>query len=345
MNGLNIVFLVYRFYPNIGGIEVNAELLATQFVLEGNSVVLITCSEELTAKSFAFNVVRKPSIFLLLKKILMADVIFENNPCLRLSWPLFFLNKKSVIAIRTVIQRASGNRSWQDILKLWRLKKSTKVIAVSDYIRRVTFNDSIVIGNPYRKEFFKNLPDIKRTNAFVFIGRLVSDKGVDLALRAFRLYLDLNSNTLIENPIFTIIGDGPERKNLENLSNLLQLDPYVWFLGSKTEQDLVEELNKHISLIVPSLWKEPFGNVALEGMACGCIPIVSDGGGLPEAIGEAGLIFERENVEDLAEKMKLLMTDFNLQQKMINAQKSHLALHDPKTVAQKYLEVIKSAMN
>ena len=342
---MKILFLSHVFWPQIGGIEVNSEILCDEFSNLGYDVVLLTSLKSSDEKDFSFSVVRSPSIFKLIKLIIDCDIIFENNPCLRLSWPLFFLKKKSVIAIRTVIERASGNRSWQDILKLWRLKKSTKVIAVSDYIRRVTFNDSIVIGNPYRKEFFKNLPDIKRTNAFVFIGRLVSDKGVDLALRAFRLYLDLNSNALIEKPIFTIIGDGPERKNLEDLSNLLQLDPYVLFLGSKTEQDLAQELNKHISLIVPSLWQEPFGNVALEGMACGCIPIVSDGGGLPEAIGEAGLIFERGNVEDLAEKMKLLITDFDLQQKMINAQKSHLALHDPKTVAQKYLEVIKSAMN
>lgn len=342
---MKILFLSHVFWPQIGGIEVNSEILCDEFSNLGYDVVLLTSLKSSDEKDFSFSVVRSPSIFKLIKLIIDCDIIFENNPCLRLSWPLFFLKKKSVIAIRTVIERASGNRSWQDILKLWRLEKSTKVIAVSDYIRRVTFNDSIVIGNPYRKEFFKNLPDIKRTNAFVFIGRLVSDKGVDLALRAFRLYLDLNSNALIEKPIFTIIGDGPERKNLEDLSNLLQLDPYVWFLGSKTEQDLAQELNKHISLIVPSLWQEPFGNVALEGMACGCIPIVSDGGGLPEAIGEAGLIFERGNVEDLAEKMKLLITDFDLQQKMINAQKSHLALHDPKTVAQKYLEVIKSAMN
>ena len=342
---MKILFLSHVFWPQIGGIEVNSEILCDEFSNLGYDVVLLTSLKSSDEKDFSFSVVRSPSIFKLIKLIIDCDIIFENNPCLRLSWPLFFLKKKSVIAIRTVIERASGNRSWQDILKLWRLKKSTKVIAVSDYIRRVTFNDSIVIGNPYRKEIFKNLPDIKRTNAFVFIGRLVSDKGVDLALRAFRLYLDLNSNALIEKPIFTIIGDGPERKNLEDLSNLLQLDPYVWFLGSKTEQDLAQELNKHISLIVPSLWQEPFGNVALEGMACGCIPIVSDGGGLPEAIGEAGLIFERGNVEDLAEKMKLLITDFDLQQKMINAQKSHLALHDPKTVAQKYLEVIKSAMN
>lgn len=342
---MKILFLSHVFWPQIGGIEVNSEILCDEFSNLGYDVVLLTSLKSSDEKDFSFSVVRSPSIFKLIKLIIDCDIIFENNPCLRLSWPLFFLKKKSVIAIRTVIERASGNRSWQDILKLWRLKKSTKVIAVSDYIRRVTFNDSIVIGNPYRKEFFKNLPDIKRTNAFVFIGRLVSDKGVDLALRAFRLYLDLNSNALIEKPIFTIIGDGPERKNLEDLSNLLQLDPYVWFLGSKTEQDLAQELNKHISLIVPSLCQEAFGNVALEGMACGCIPIVSDGGGLPEAIGEAGLIFERGNVEDLAEKMKLLITDFDLQQKMINAQKSHLALHDPKTVAQKYLEVIKSAMN
>jgi glycosyltransferase involved in cell wall biosynthesis len=342
---LKLLFISHVFWPQIGGIEVNTEILCGEFLNMGHDVILLTSKKTPLQKDFGFKVVRAPSIIQLIRLINDCDVVFENNPCLRISWPLFFLRKKSVVAVRTVIERSNGSHSWQDLLKLWRLKKTSKVIAVSEYVRRVTYNESIVIGNPYRKDLFKNLQKIKRTNSFVYIGRLVSDKGVDIALRALRLCIDSDIDFRNYNLVFTIIGDGPERQHLERLTKDLKIGKYVRFLGSKVGDDLVQELNSHLSIIVPSRWREPFGNVALEGMACGCIPIVSNGGGLPEAIGKAGLVFERENIEDLYDKMKIVMTDIRFQQNLLDEQKGHLALHDPNVIAKKYLEVIKSALN
>lgn len=105
-------------------------------------------------------------------------------------------------------------------------------------------------------------------------------------------------------------------------------------------RELVAELNRHRYLLVPSLWKEPFGIVALEGMACGCWPIVVDGGGLPEAIGNLGTVFTRGDVNDLSEKMlsvkrkNVLLTDqwTDVQQ--------HLREHTVDRVGDAYLKLL-----
>jgi glycosyltransferase involved in cell wall biosynthesis len=57
-------------------------------------------------------------------------------------------------------------------------------------------------------------------------------------------------------------------------------------------------------MIVPSLDVEGFGIVALEGLACGCQMIVSDAGGLPEAVEGFGKVFPMKDVEALTTLLK-----------------------------------------
>ena len=88
---------------------------------------------------------------------------------------------------------------------------------------------------------------------------------------------------LLENsgvkPHLTIIGDGPERRALENLSRSLGLADQVSFAGKIPTDNVSKLLAEHNILIVPSIWNEGFGVVALEGIASGCVVIGSDSGG------------------------------------------------------------------
>ena len=59
------------------------------------------------------------------------------------------------------------------------------VIAISEAIRRDSVEQAVVIGNPYRSGLFRVIPEIPRENSVAFLGRLVSDKGADLLIRAF----------------------------------------------------------------------------------------------------------------------------------------------------------------
>jgi glycosyltransferase involved in cell wall biosynthesis len=348
---LKILFLSHNFYPYIGGIEANSDILSRAFFKAGHEIHVLTWTEDYSNNIFPFPIIRNPSIFQLFKEHQWADLIFENNPCLRLSWPNVIYNHFSVIALNTWVSRIEGKVGVhgkigiQDRLKFLWFKRANKVIAVSEAIRKHSFPPAIVIGNPYQADVFKVLPEITKSSTFVFLGRLVPNKGADQAIQALHKLIqsDEKEKSLPFKPTLTIIGDGPEKARLEQLVTNLQIENYVYFTGPLRGNDLAICLNKHQYLLVPSLWEEPFGNVVLEGMACGCLPIVSDGGGLPDAIGNAGLSFKRGNVEALVACIRGLIANPDLEQQLRNAAKNHLANHHPDLVSQRYLDVVEAA--
>ncbi|MBU7016079.1 MAG: glycosyltransferase family 4 protein [Theionarchaea archaeon] len=133
---------------------------------------------------------------------------------------------------------------------------------------------------------------VKR-EAVTYVGGLSHVKGVDIFLRAMRG---------IPEKVW-IIGDGPERSNLERLAEELQVDCTFW--GFRT--DICEFMNKSKIVVLPSR-KEGFGLTILEAMACGTPVIGKNTGGIPEIItGENGLLFNTE--EELHEKVLNLLQD------------------------------------
>lgn len=333
----------HKFYPDIGGIEVNSKIFAEAFFNLGHEIRLMTWTKEKGDKKFPFVITRNPNLFTILQNHLWADIIFENNPSMKLSWPLIFFKKPHVTALCTWINRVDGSDGWQDKLKKSVLKRTSAVIAVSDAIRKQCFPDAIVISNPYNNKLFRILQDIKKDKDFVFLGRLVSDKGVDIAIKALNIIWK-EEKELSTNSVFTVVGDGPEKESLQLLATRLKIDNRVNFVGALKGEGLVRCLNRHKFILVPSVWEEPFGNVALEGMGCGCIPIVSDGGGLPDAVGNAGLTFERGNVDALIEVIRKTSSDINLQLQLRENAKDHLECHKPEVIAEKYLTLMEKAI-
>lgn len=72
---------------------------------------------------------------------------------------------------------------------------------------------------------------------------------------------------------------------------------------------LPEQFQRAQIHVVPSRWDEPFGLTTVEGMASGLATIASNTGGTPEVVGDAGMLFERDSAADLAEKLRVLVTD------------------------------------
>jgi glycosyltransferase involved in cell wall biosynthesis len=340
MKPLNILFLSHRFYPFTGGIEVNSEILATEFTKRGHHVRLLTWTKETGNKEFPFYVLRNPSFGELWKNHRWADVVFENNPCYRLSWPLHFTRSKSVIAIRTLINRANGEIAFQDKLKFKHLNRADQVIAVSSAIRDACWPDATVIPNPFRNTLFRRIPEIERNKDFVFLGRMVSQKRCDLNIK---LLAELKKSHP-DRANLTVIGDGPEYENLRAMTNDLGLAGNVKFVGEMKGEELVRELNKYRYMLIPSDF-EAFGNVALEGIACGNLPIVSDSGGLVDAIGEAGLSFKSSNLESFYETTVKLLENPGLEQAIRKKADTHLSIHEPQKIAGRYLDVIESAFD
>jgi glycosyltransferase involved in cell wall biosynthesis len=226
----------------------------------------------------------------------------------------------------------------QDHLKHFAARFATG-ISVSHAVAAHVSTPSKVIPNTYREDIFYSSPDAARDKDLVFLGRLVSSKGADLLLNALAI---LKSRGL--SPRLTIIGGGPEESALQQLSKELGIADKIEFAGVKADRELASILNAHKILVVPSRWQEPFGIVALEGIACGCVVVGSEGGGLKDAIGPCGVTFPNGNVDALACALAdLLTTPDKLDDFRANAE-SHLSRHKRTDVAKAYLEVFETAI-
>lgn len=243
-----------------------------------------------------------------------------------------------VITHQTWISRLDGRLNWQDYLKHFLLRFSAS-ISISQAIAKHLTSPSTIIGNPYRNDLFCELPEIPRNKELVFLGRLVSDKGVDLLIAALG---QLKNQGL--TPKLTIIGTGSEESFLLKLAEDMDVSTQVSFVGIKTGNELVELLNAHQIMVVPSRWLEPFGIVALEGIACGCVVVGSEGGGLKDAIGPCGMTFLHGNVQSLTQKIADLL--LNPHQLAIYKAKAdgHLSQYKKTAVAKAYLQVFKDTV-
>ena len=145
-----------------------------------------------------------------------------------------------------------------------------------------------------------------------YVGRLVEQKGVDLLLEAlcglegtWRAY---------------VLGSGPENEALRSQARRLRLASRVSFDEPLPSSQMPTYYHQLDALVVPSRtrpnWKEQFGRVIVEAMACGVPVIGSDSGEIPNVIGDAGLVFPEEQVEVLRAHLARLLGDPALHQEL-----------------------------
>jgi glycosyltransferase involved in cell wall biosynthesis len=326
------------FLPQIGGLELNVANIATQIQHAGHELTLVTRTPGAGPDDFPFRVVRCPSPLEFLRWTRWCDVFFQANVSLRGLWPLLLVRRPWVVSHHSWYCQTDGRIAWQDRLKRWLLRFAAASIAVSQAVADDLEGPavhSIVIPNPYRDDLFRLLPDVARTGDLLFVGRLVSDKGVDVLLEALGL---LAAGGLA--PRLAVVGDGPERARLAEQAARLGIAERVDFLGTRTGEELVRLLNQHHILAVPSRYNEPFGIVALEGIACGCLVVGSAGGGLSEAIGPCGLTFRNGDAADLARVLAPLLRDPDASRELLAHAPAHLESHSSARIGREYVRVL-----
>ena len=149
----------------------------------------------------------------------------------------------------------------------------------------------------------------------IFAGRLVKEKNIDILIKAVALI-----KQEIPNIKCIIIGDGPERNNLESLVITLELNKNVFFTGFLENYDDVIGYTKSSRVFVLPSTREGFGIVVLEANACG-LPVVTVEHSRNAA---SGLIEEGKNgskcklfPDDMAEKITQLLDNKIIGQKCI----------------------------
>lgn len=332
---MKILIGSHYFFPSTGGIEVVTHLLAREFTRRGHEVIVVTQTPG--DGEFPFRVLRQPSATELLAAIRWCDVFLQNNISLRTLWPLAFIRRPLFIIHQTWIAAPDGKQHWSHAVKRFVLRFATS-FAISDAIARHLPVTARRINDPYDDTIFQLDALVERERQLIFVGRLVSDKGVDLLLEAMAL---LKKRRL--HPRLTIVGDGPERSKLEAQTRELSLQSDVQFAGVRSSTEIAKLLNAHEILVVPSRWAEPFGLVALEGVACGCVVIGSRDGGLPEAIGPCGVTFPNGDVDALADALATLLRDSAQRDALRAARGPHLAEFTTVAVAERLLAAFAAA--
>lgn len=333
---LRILLCSHWFQPSVGGVESISRLLAEEFTKLGADVTVLTATPG-KVWSEPYRVIRKASQRQTWALARASDVIFQNTISLRTLAPLLFSGRPVIVIHQSWMRRADGTTGIENLLKRLMIR-FCRNIAISHAIAQDIPAPSVILGNPFDAREFEDVASGPRDRDVVFLGRLVSDKGCDLLLEAFSLLAERGLR-----PNLTIIGDGDERPRLEDMSRSLGLAGQVTFLGS-LQEGRGKIVARHRIMAVPSRWAEPFGIVALEGIATGCAIVASSGGGLPDAVGPCGLFFPNGDVAGLADALERLLREDELRMSMVSAGPMHLEAFQPGTVAQRYIDVIRQVL-
>lgn len=164
------------------------------------------------------------------------------------------------------------------------------------------------------------------------VSRLEHIKGMDLVIPAFaevrRRFPDVR---------LLVVGDGSLRGSMEQQAQELGCADAVTWAGRQPQESLPQYYGEMDIVLMPSR-SEGFGLTAIEAMACGCVVVASDVGGLPEVVrdGVCGLLHRTEDVADMAEKICFLIASSELYRSL---QKNALQ-HVQKFSFQRYAELI-----
>jgi glycogen(starch) synthase len=332
--------LIYSrvFLPSVGGVETMMAILAEEFTAAGHQVKVATqttTSANAELNGVSYKVVRAPHLTSLLRLLRWADVCLCANVSLRGLGPMLLAGTPVVISHQNFY---GGGQCWslvEEIKK--RVTLLTKNICLSHAVQALMPGPSVVIPNSYRSEVFTSYNWIPKDHDFIFVGRLVSDKGVGDLIDAMGHLACMGLR-----PNLSIVGDGPERPAIMERITNYGLTPQISFRGILRGVELAKHMATHKVMVVPSRWAEPFGIVALEGIGCGCVVVGTDLGGLPEAIGPCGITVPNGDSVAMAKAMKSLLEDLELQSRCRSGAAAHLARHSRTVVANRYLNILES---
>ena len=140
------------------------------------------------------------------------------------------------------------------------------------------------------------------------VSRLEPIKGMDLVVPAFAEVLKRFPDVRL-----LVVGDGSLRATMEQQAVELGCADRITWVGRQPQEELNKWYGRMDIVLMPSR-SEGFGLTAIEAMVNGCVMVASNVGGLPEVVrdGVCGLLHRTEDVQDMAEKMCMLLGDNEL---------------------------------
>ena len=170
-----------------------------------------------------------------------------------------------------------------------------------------------IVPNAVDAELYRPLEVVQQDGPVVgHLGRLKQYKGVDHLLKAFTIV-----RREVSDARLLIVGEGEFRLALEQQANELRLTDAVTFAGQVSAEEKVRLLNQ-MTLAVNCSAKEGWGLTVIEANACGVPVVASDVPGLRDAVldEKTGLLYEYGNIEQLAQKILLMLRDAKLRTRL-----------------------------
>jgi glycogen(starch) synthase len=337
------------FWPEIGGLEVFGTSLVTELQRRGHECRIITNQREFVDPNlshyrdmpiyrfhFAKMLVENDLAEIRSTQEACASVIAEFKPEVihlnSVQGGIVHFNLQQKRRRLPALLTLHDNFLFQlsDKMTQWALRHVDALATVSDSVRRnaLAFDPRLsprlqVVLNalPVPELSPTPLPPTRRILAF---GRLVKEKGFDLAIKAFARIAGR-----FPDAILTIAGDGSEKASLQKLAVESGIADRIHFSGWVSPEKIPELINEHSLVVMPSRWQEPFGLAALQAAQMGRPLIASITGGIPEIVidGVTGKLFENENLSALTEALASLLENPELGATLGRQARAHVLEH------------------
>lgn len=363
------------FWPSLGGVETITATLAENIVRLGQECIVVTETPSDQEDNRSYRVVRRPKLRERFELTRQCDLVHSNGASIAL-FPFAKLNHKPFIWTHNGYQVSCvDGLGWVDgepapmtpipsliyhfqkkglihfiresvklaIRRYVALQVDLNIAATEWVAKRQPLKNQIVSYTPYPLNQFKlSKGGVSKKYDFIYVGRLVSEKGVPDLIKAFHLLLSSPKGI---GKKLAIVGEGAIRSDLEKLVLELKISDNVFFLGSQYGKDLLEIIAQSQIAVVPSVWEEPMGGVALELLAAGKNIIVSEFGGHAECVGNAGLKFKNGDYQSLCECMIKILTDESLTKQQLENASIQVERFDELNLTQKYVNIYQSIFN
>ncbi|MDP2683590.1 MAG: glycosyltransferase family 1 protein [bacterium] len=283
------------------------------------------------------------------------DVFHSPISSLPLTYP-----RKSIVTVHDLA--IYKNPSWfpsqifsTKLLVPQSLRKADKIIAVSNSTRKdlqqifnvsskkikVIYEGASVQKIPVKS---KQLDSLQRFNLgpkyILFIGTLMPRKNIITLIRAYKQLIKLEPG-FGEYQLILAGAKGYKSEDVFNEIKELKLKKHVKYLGYVTHNQKMDLIKKATCFTFPSSY-EGFGLPVLEAMSLGTPVITSNTSSMPEVAGKAALLVDPENVQEITKALKRLLSDKNLQARLIKAGKKQAGLFTWEQAAKETIKLYQS---
>jgi len=170
-----------------------------------------------------------------------------------------------------------------------------------------------IIFNGVNTQLFCPKEEIREAKTIFFVGRFDQEKGVLQLVRAYGQILDRHPDASLVIGGGTGFGVHRETDYVRKVRELAQSlvrdrNARIHFPGYiDHDKDLPSWFQRATAFVTPSLFQEPFGMVNVEAMACGTPVVGSNRGGIPEVLGETGILLNPEDIDEFAATLASLL--------------------------------------